>query len=638
VLARSVAYNIMGQVATFAIGFVSSTYVARALGPSDRGVLAIMVTLPAIGLAFVSLGLPTAVMYYSSRRETSQEAVLGNSLAFGLGLGLLAIPIFWLARDSIGHAIAGGRGGGVWVLAGAFIPLTFLDWALTNQLLGSLKFGLFNVINVGSKLASLVLALVLLAGLGLGLGGAMTATDAIPVIDISVAAAILLRTIRPRFDLSLFRRMIGYGGRAQIGTLFHAVNMRFDVLILQAFAPLRVVGYYVVAQILSELVLYLGLAFQTSLIPLISRYDGEDRQERTSLAALRHHGLLSIFAVAGNAVLAPLVLVFAYGPGFRPALVPMFILLPTMWFLATGNVIAGDLSGRGRPGVVSVLTGSTAILTVIFDLALIPPFGVIGAATASALAYVFYGVLAVLAEGRIAGVDVREFLLPSRRDLAAYPAAVLSVLRGLGAGRAAGPASTLGSVRWLVEEIRDRRGGRVDDADLPAPSYRHPLGRVPAIERNGGYAFGTADACLDLAERHPESGLLGPPGSEERAFAYRWIWFATTELEPAIVQTVANRAANPELAAAASFQARRAAAYFEEALAVADYLVGGRFGVVDVVCGGVLAVGARLGLIAGSPSIEAYLERLESRPARKRAAGGMAATEPRAARPAAVRA
>lgn len=429
------SFNVLGQASTFAIGFVSSIVIARVLGPADRGLLAIMVTVPAVTLSLVSLGLPTAILYFSSRRETSQNAVLGNNLAFGLLLGAVAVPAFWLLHGPIADVFSSGRGGELWVLASLLLPLTFLDWATTNQLIGGLRFGLFNLVLVFSKLASLVVAVVLLEVFHLGLRAALIAALTIPVLDVAITLAILLRRTRPRLDRGLFRRMVGYGGRAQLGVIFHAVNYRFDVLILQAFAPLRVVGYYVVAQILAELVIYLGLAFQTSVLPLVSHYDGDERQTQTTLSALRHHGALSIVAIAGNAIIAPLILLFAYGNGFRPALVPMFILLPSMWFLATGNVISGDLSGRGRPGLSSTLTGATAVLTVVLDLVLIPPFGVVGAATASAVAYIAFGVLSLRAQSRVTGVSVRDLIVPTRADLAMYPAAVRSLLHSRRGGR-----------------------------------------------------------------------------------------------------------------------------------------------------------------------------------------------------------
>ncbi len=46
---------------------------------------------------------------------------------------------------------------------------------------------------------------------------------------------------------------------------------------------------------------------------------------------------------------------------------------------------------------------------------------------------------------------------------------------------------------------------------------RQPLGHVPALEDGDVRMFESAAICLWLAERHPEKGLVPPPGSAGRA-------------------------------------------------------------------------------------------------------------------------
>jgi O-antigen/teichoic acid export membrane protein len=50
-------------------------------------------------------------------------------------------------------------------------------------------------------------------------------------------------------------------------------------------------------------------------------------------------------------------------------------------------VLTAFLSGSGRPGLGSAALGSGLLVTLVLDLALIPTFGIVGAATASTLAY-----------------------------------------------------------------------------------------------------------------------------------------------------------------------------------------------------------------------------------------------------------
>jgi O-antigen/teichoic acid export membrane protein len=427
VLGRSVFLNIIGTVASLLIGFVASVLLARWLGPTDRGLLALMLTIAGLGMTLASVGLPLAVMYFASRKA-SPGALLGNSLAFAAFLTILFVPSAILFHEQIANAFSRGRGGMLWALAAVLVPLTFLDWTTHNQILGRLHFGLFNILIVLSKILYLVTIAVLVGVFGGGVAGGLLATAAGSLVMIGGSLPAILKLERMRFDRGLFRDLISYGRNVQIGTLFQTLNFRFDIIVLQFFRPLKEVGYYVVAQLIAELVITSASAFQSSVQPLVAHYQGDDRQRSTTVNALRHHGILALVATVGNAVVGPLIILFAFGPGFRAAVFPMLVLLPGMWFLGTGTVVAGDLRGRGRPGLASMLAGLAVLVTIALDLALIPLFGVLGAALASVVAYVVYGLISLVAISRESGIAFSELVIPTRADLALYPTTVLSFL------------------------------------------------------------------------------------------------------------------------------------------------------------------------------------------------------------------
>jgi Glutathione S-transferase len=92
-----------------------------------------------------------------------------------------------------------------------------------------------------------------------------------------------------------------------------------------------------------------------------------------------------------------------------------------------------------------------------------------------------------------------------------------------------------------------------------------------------------------------------------------------TELEPAIIEVRRHREDAPARAQAGAERFQAAAAAVEQALDGHEYLVGDRFSVADLVCGAVLIFAKSAGLTDELPNIEAYIERLEARPARQRA-------------------
>jgi glutathione S-transferase len=178
-------------------------------------------------------------------------------------------------------------------------------------------------------------------------------------------------------------------------------------------------------------------------------------------------------------------------------------------------------------------------------------------------------------------------------------------------------------VLWLLEEIgapyeltlltkEDRKGAE--------HLGRHPLGRVPVIEEEGGFVLESLAICLHVADLHPDAALIPRVGTHERALVYQWSAFAMTELEPAILEVfVARRKEDEGRTASGVDRFRAAATVVEQALEGREYLVGDRFSVGDLICGAVLIFARRAELTEGLPSVAAYLDRLDARPARQRA-------------------
>jgi glutathione S-transferase len=149
---------------------------------------------------------------------------------------------------------------------------------------------------------------------------------------------------------------------------------------------------------------------------------------------------------------------------------------------------------------------------------------------------------------------------------------------------------------------------------------RHPLGRVPVLETDDGTLFESAALCLHIADSHPQTGLIPPTGTHERGEVYQWVFFAMTELEPAMVRTiVTRRGSDADETAKAETRLNKLVTVLADVLDRTDYVVGDRFTIADVVVGGVLTSARDYDVLPDSPVLQSYLERLDGRPARQRA-------------------
>ena len=177
-------------------------------------------------------------------------------------------------------------------------------------------------------------------------------------------------------------------------------------------------------------------------------------------------------------------------------------------------------------------------------------------------------------------------------------------------------------VRWALEEagadyeyvVMTPEEGKGEEH-----ARRHPLGRVPVLETDEGLLFESAALCLHVADLHPDAELIAPVGTHERAQVYQWVLFGMAELEPLLIRAyVARRDEDASLEKLRSaFQ--RAGEVVADALGSGEHLVRARFTIADVVVGGVLESARHFDLFPDSAVLAAYLERLDERPAKKRA-------------------
>lgn len=499
-LARSLTLNVGGRILGLLTGFASSVLLARVLGPADRGLLALMISASTVALAVAAVGQPAAVTYYASRRDARPAAIVGNVVLQALIIALVVVPLTFVLHRPIADALGRGQGGMVWLLAAALVPITFLDWTTSNQLLGMLRFGAFNAIKFVAGVGYTLAVVLLLSVFHTGVVGGLIATAVASLIAIVGCAPLVSGRRRPSVDAQLMRGMLQYGWKAQVGVVFQMVNYRLDVIVMQLFRPLYQVGYYVIAQTVAEFVITIATGFQSSLLPLVAHYEGQDRQRAVTTTTLRHFGILSGIAVLGNAFAGSAIIYFVYGPRFQAAVAPMLALLPGIWFLGIGLVVQSDLGGRGQPGLSSKLSAMAAAVTVALDVVLIPPLGVMGGALASVAAYTTFGIASLLALRRVSSIPVREMLVPTRADLSVYTALARRLLRAgspVRGARLGGPAGTR-AVSRAPEPSARRRPPRESKGSLPAP-IAEGLRSAAAIRPHSSLALYGAGLALAAA-------------------------------------------------------------------------------------------------------------------------------------------
>ena len=179
-------------------------------------------------------------------------------------------------------------------------------------------------------------------------------------------------------------------------------------------------------------------------------------------------------------------------------------------------------------------------------------------------------------------------------------------------------------VRWALEEARIPYEARlIGPEDQASAAYRalQPFGQIPAIEADGLTLFESGAIVLHIAER---SEALAPSDGHGLARTKAWIFAALNSVEPAVT-TLAGLdlfhageawAAASRPVAAQAVQKRLAA--LEQWLGGRDYFED-RFTAGDLLMTTVLRILRHTDIVSGRPTLRAYQERCEARPAFQRA-------------------
>ncbi|MFI6518688.1 lipopolysaccharide biosynthesis protein [Spirillospora sp. NPDC050679] len=388
-LVALVAGNMAGRIGALASLGVATVMVARIGGPALVGAFTLVRILPGLVCHLSNAGLPGAAPFFLASREHDQARVRPTLIWMTFG-GAAVGGLAWLALSPLIYLLF-FKSFGLWVAVAAAAPAFTQGFVSVGKglLQGTDDLRGASLAIAVEELVFLPVYLVILIG-WYGPGALITG---LVLADVAAAAWIAARLRRRGFfrgwgrpDRALARAVASYGMRGQLGQLVDLLNLRLDVAFLGAIAGPSVLGVYTVASKFAELVQLPGLAVNYVLYPDFAKEDEATAAARTRRLILPALAVSALSALP-LALVAGAVLPLVFGEAFDGALTPTYILLGGLVTFGVSGLVMAYLYGVGRPGLTSLAQTAGLLVTVGLDLALIPHFGAVGAAVASALSY-----------------------------------------------------------------------------------------------------------------------------------------------------------------------------------------------------------------------------------------------------------
>jgi len=413
--ARRVSSVFATQVVQFVLAFATSILISRLLGPADKGVFVAVSTLPGMLSVVGMFGLPSAVNYFAGK-GSSVASLTRAAFLFSAVLSVLLIAAVWVALPSLESSVLSALKGHDTL---ARVILVTLPLGILASFGGSILYGrqdvrVYNLIQLGQAVISLLCAIVLVGALRLGVAGAVAGS----VVASTLLALAVMDAVRRlgRRDTAgpaaPGRALVSYGMRLYPASLSGYFNYRADTYIIQALmlnAPLAL-GLYSTAVTMAELVFYVPNSIGTIFLPRVAGSTPEDANRMLGRVAR----LSTLITVGVALALAPTAFVGIHLvlPQYADCLPAFYVLLPAVVSLSLAKIMTSFVSGRGRPGLVSAAITVALVLNVALNLVLIPRFGIVGASLSSVVSYTAHAVMTLLIAGRLSGQSPLSLFVP----------------------------------------------------------------------------------------------------------------------------------------------------------------------------------------------------------------------------------
>ncbi len=405
------------QLLQTAASIVTAIIIARGLGPVGQGQYAVL--LAAVGLlaTMTAAGQFEGNVLTSAGTQSQGRVLVVRSMIQAGVAGAVALATSGLWRSAA--VLPGDESIGVFLSLIVMAEVLALLFRGIN--LGQHQITAYNVATLIQRIAYLVIISIVGVVAGLELLRVLQAWLVAALLNVlltgigiwrrSDRVSLAWRLVTAGWTASLTR-----GLRALVTVCLTLILVRADVYMLGRMLGPEAVGQISVATTFAEYLWYIPSILGSMLFAVVAASRGPDSIERVSRSTRLIVALLAPVAItllfAGRSLI-PLI----YGSAYAHAGTLLVLLVPGMFAISVHLVLDSYFSGSGFPPI-SYFSAAGALATkVLLNLAVVPRFGLEGAAVVTSVVYALLLGVKVRVFTRETGVSVARVLRPSRDDL-----------------------------------------------------------------------------------------------------------------------------------------------------------------------------------------------------------------------------
>ena len=394
---QTIVYGLSG-VALQAIGVITLPIFGHVFSRSEYGVLELAITVSSVAVTLVDAGFASAAQrsFYDYREEELEERrrVIFTALAFTTSISVPIALGLALASRPASDWLLGGHGRGVLIAVAVSLPLVNAANFLRETM--RLRFRAWHYV-ASSVLAAAVTAgaaITLVVAFDTGVEGYFLGVIAGNALAALYGLTVVRRDVGKHVSRYELRKMLVYGLPLVPAALAMWALVLVDRILLSKLGSLADVGQYAVANRIANVLLLAVTGFALAFGPFVFSIHSEDSQlEREVRGKVLTYLAVCLCAAALILTLFAREAISVMAPAFNSAYEAVGLLTLSIVAFGFSTVLIAGISIVRRTKVLAALAIVAAMVNIGLNLALIPPFGMVGAAEATAASFVLLAAL-----------------------------------------------------------------------------------------------------------------------------------------------------------------------------------------------------------------------------------------------------
>lgn len=369
------------------ISFFSSVLLTRLVTPQVKGLYSISTALSGTFVQFLFLGLPAAHTYFIAKKETDENAVVGNSLFVSFFSFIFVLLSFF-----------------VLVLLNRTSNLSFLQLLLTLFTVPFLIFKLFSynfcvsiskitINNIIDFLESFFFFVEILIFVYFFQYKNADILIAFCILNSFIICALYLfyyvfiLKVKPNISFSLLKNSIPIALGSYICCLLSFLILRVDIFMVSNLLGMAAVGFYSTAVNLIDILYIISSSVGCILFSSAAKINENEKRYIFTLKIIGFVFVLLFFIIIFAFIVSSYFIPRLYGAEYINSIVPFKILLPGMLFWSIEGLLGNHFAAEKSYIIIIISYSISLIMNVLLNLLLIPVYGIEGAAISSSISY-----------------------------------------------------------------------------------------------------------------------------------------------------------------------------------------------------------------------------------------------------------